>query len=294
MAICYGEDGVTAQLSDADGNCPVGFQKLSGPEAQEWTKNKKVIEDTLDLVEKQEDRYASLEKFPLYQNTGPVVGLGDDYFNTRNVTQTATIADFVNVPQKLLYTNPEQLINLSDTLNAAGFTHRKKDKGGRIDYKAIQKAWVDHLEQLSDSEAQFEPYEALNFLEVQNAALGDIFGKGKAGGTGSGGTRYTINLTNESDAEVLVNGALNTYLGRDATDEELDNFYTTLNKKERKNPTKTVTGGRRTESSGGINTELEAQKFAETREDYADVQAQTTFKGLIEQAVRSRMSGDML
>jgi len=294
MAICYGEDGVTAKLSDADGNCPVGFQKLSGPEAQEWNKNKKVIKDTLDLIEKQEDRFAALEKFPLYENTGPVDGLGAKYFNTRNVTQTATIADFVNVPQKLLYTNPEALINLSDTLNAAGFTHQKKDKKGGIDYKAIQKAWVDHLEQLSDSGAQFDPYEAMNFLEVQNATLGNIFGKRGTGSTGSGGTRYTINLTNESDAEVLVNGSLNTYLGRDATDEELDNFYTTLNKKQRKNPTKTVTSGRRTETSGGINKELEAQKFAETREDYADVQAQTTFKGLIEQAVRSRMSGDML
>ena len=294
MALCYGDDGVSIENADENGNCPVKFQKLSGPEATQWLSNRKIIEAAADLAEKQEDRYASLEKFPLYQNTGPVDGLGAKYFNTRNVTQTATIADFVNDPQKLLYTDPEALISLSDTLNAAGFTHRQKDKSGRIDYKAIQTAWVDHLEQLSDSGAQFDPIEALNFLEVQNAALGNIFGKGGTGGTGSGGTRYTINLTNESDAEVLVNGALNTYLGRDATDEELGNFYTTLNKKERKNPTKTVTGGRRTESSGGINKELEAQKFAETREDYADVQAQTTFKGLIEQAVRSRMSGDML
>lgn len=129
-------------------------------------------------------------------------------------------------------------------------------------------------------------------------------GSGGGGGRGGGGgytgpvTTTSVNLTNEFDAEVLVNDALGRYLGRDATDSELRQFWKKLNKSERANPNISVSqsngrGSASGLSKGGYNPQLAAEKFAENRDDYAEVTAETTFKGLMEKAIRSRMGGEL-
>lgn len=109
---------------------------------------------------------------------------------------------------------------------------------------------------------------------------------GSGGGSG-GGSASVVNLTNQFDAEVLVNNALNQYLGRDATEQEVDEFYKKLNRQERNNPRVATPGG----SGGGFNSQLFAEEFAQQDSEYADVTADVTLKNLMSDAIRGRMSG---
>lgn len=231
------------------------------------------------------DKNSSTRDLPLYASDGA----GGYYNPSAQSLVPKKISDFSNVPDQLFYNDDMDALNsLSSTLSNAGFSNDKDD------IKSVRGAWLDYLVSLSNSGLQMDPYQALNFLEERNRKLGLSFGSGGSG-SGTGGTRFSINLTSKSDAEVLVNSALNTYLGRDATDKEIKQFYKALSVKEKENPSVSqVSGNTVVQKGGNVNPSLEAEKFAEQRDDYADVQAQTTFKRLIEQAVRSRMSGDML
>lgn len=105
--------------------------------------------------------------------------------------------------------------------------------------------------------------------------------QGGRGGGSRGPTRTeVINLTNPSDARVLVDNALTQYLGRRATQEESRTFLKTLNKLERKSPQISVESGdqtRKVVQEGGLNQELVAREFAESREDAAEFMVQSQY-----------------
>ncbi len=82
---------------------------------------------------------------------------------------------------------------------------------------------------------------------------------------------------------------MNGYLGRDASEEEVDEFWKKLNKAEKKNPLITNSTPGSTDTKGGYNSQLAAQKYAESRDDYADTQVRTTYKELMENAIRGRL-----
>lgn len=107
------------------------------------------------------------------------------------------------------------------------------------------------------------------------------------GGGGGGGARAIVNLTNPQDAEVLVDNALTQYLGRQATQEELDKFLRTLNRAERRNPVIASTSGQ----SGGINQQLMAQEFATSRPEAGETQAATTYMGWMMDALTQPVAG---
>ena len=109
-------------------------------------------------------------------------------------------------------------------------------------------------------------------------------GEGGGGGTGSGSRTLTA-LTNEFDAEVLVNNSLNNYLGRDASENEIQEFWKQLNASEKANPVRAAGSYQ----VGGFNRELAAEKFAEQDEEYADVTANVTLKNLMGDAIRGRL-----
>jgi hypothetical protein len=102
--------------------------------------------------------------------------------------------------------------------------------------------------------------------------------RGGGGGRG-GGTSTVVDLTNPSDAQILVDNALTSYLGRRATKEELGSFLSTLNKAERANPLVTT----QTQRSGGVNRELVAREFAESRDEAAETMVNSQYMGWFEQ-----------
>lgn len=123
---------------------------------------------------------------------------------------------------------------------------------------------------------------------IEYAEMMATFGPGvrPQGGGGGGPTRTeVINLTNPSDARVLVDNALTQYLGRRATQEESDTFFKTLNKLERQSPQITTESGKQTRKAvqqGGLNRELVAREFAESREDAAEFMVQSQYMNWFE------------
>lgn len=109
----------------------------------------------------------------------------------------------------------------------------------------------------------------------------------RGGGGGGGGSRSVVNLTNPDDAQVLVDNALQQYLGRAATAKERNQFLRTLNSAERANPVVSGPGG----SQGGINRELRAEEFARSRPDAAEYLANTQYTDWLQELLSQEPMG---
>lgn len=102
-------------------------------------------------------------------------------------------------------------------------------------------------------------------------------------GDGGGGVSRVVNLTNPDDAKSLVNAALQTYLGRDASQEEITEFTKALNKAERQNPIVST----RTQRSGGVSPAQRAEDFARSQEGSAEFLADTQYSDWFQEAITS-------
>lgn len=110
----------------------------------------------------------------------------------------------------------------------------------------------------------------------------------------SGPAAYTgpvsrIDLTNEFDAEALLDAALGQYLGRSASPKELGKFKSMLLKHETSNPsTVTPVGDALQIGSGGASPEALAKDFAQSRGNYAETQVDTTLMSWMEEALTNK------
>jgi hypothetical protein len=122
-------------------------------------------------------------------------------------------------------------------------------------------------------------------------------GGGYGGGGGGGGgttTVTTTNITNADTAKRLINQAMGSYLGREATKEERRRFLEALNEGERENPTiQTITAGASSQSQtvqGGFDAAQFSEEFSQSRPDYAEYRAATdlmdAFLGILQGPVR--------
>jgi hypothetical protein len=114
------------------------------------------------------------------------------------------------------------------------------------------------------------------------------------GGYGSGGgSSSSVALTNRFDARALVDSALNAYLGRDATPKERERFWKQLNSQEMANPRTAEMQGNVAVGSGGFNSQVFAEDYAKSLDDYAETQAGAVlmdyFKGLVKNAGSERI-----
>ena len=121
-------------------------------------------------------------------------------------------------------------------------------------------------------------------------------GGGYGGGGGGGGTTTvtTTNITNADTAKRLINQAMGSYLGREATKEERRKFLEALNEGERENPTiQTITADASSQSQmveGGFDAAQFSEEFSQSRPDYAEYRAATdlmdAFLGILQGPVR--------
>ena len=88
-----------------------------------------------------------------------------------------------------------------------------------------------------------------------------------------GGVSSVVNLTNPDDAKMLVNAALQQYLGRDATDDEIAEFTKALNKAERGAPIVRT----KSQVSGGVSPQQRAIEFAQARPEAAETAVRTKY-----------------
>jgi hypothetical protein len=120
---------------------------------------------------------------------------------------------------------------------------------------------------------QSDPRQRMFTLED---GLDYLSSRGGAGATTTG-TRTTISTKDEAYA--TLNTALRSYLGREATEEELSQFTAQLNAFERKSPTVSTTTGTDTTVSGGAEgaSERMATEFARSQEGSAAFRAGTYY-----------------
>ena len=99
-------------------------------------------------------------------------------------------------------------------------------------------------------------------------------------GTADGSTTRTqTSISTKDEAYATLNAALRSYLGREATEEELSQFTAQLNTFERKSPTVSTTTGTGTVISGGTEgaSERMATEFARSQEGSAAFRAGTYY-----------------
>jgi hypothetical protein len=138
----------------------------------------------------------------------------------------------------------------------------------------------------------FEVYDRMIANEKARDAEKRSTGGGYSGGGGfggGGGGTSTIRLTSATDARVILNQAMKTYLGRDATGEEIDKFVGLLNAKERANPIVQEYSGNTALQYGGFNPATFAEDFARSKDGSSEYQAVTTFLD----AFMGALDGDM-
>lgn len=125
---------------------------------------------------------------------------------------------------------------------------------------------------------RISPLEAYDWWKKKT---GNIYGSSSvsAGGGGGGGAAAPtkrVNLTDPDTAEQLVNTALETYLGRAANNQEQEAFRKALRRKEMRNPMEVDVQGDTAVTKGGINSSVQAKKFAMAQEGSAEYMASTT------------------
>ena len=213
---------------------------------------------------------------------GPVSGFRTEKYDQRDMLTTEDSL----ARGKAWYNDPTKMQAVQSDLYSAGFIY---NSAGLNNYSGFSGGLERALEAYTLESPEIRRNETFVDWLSRRGGEGDRSKSGSGGSGGSGGSSTFAALTNEFDAEVLINSTLGTYLGRDATEKEIDAFWKQLNKSERANPLTTTPSG----SSGGYNKNLAAEKFAEQSDDYADTTANVTLKGLMTNAIRSRM-GDTL
>lgn len=153
--------------------------------------------------------------------------------------------------------------------------------------KAGVKGFWEDAVNISRAQANLgEPVPVLKAFDqiLSNAAAAGLGGAaaGAAGGAGGGGgggpvITKTVNLTDPGTAETLIDQALQQYLGRRASDQEVSEFRKALRKAERGSPTEVDIQGDTQVRKGGFNPATFAQEYAEGMEGAAEYQAATTF-----------------
>lgn len=120
-----------------------------------------------------------------------------------------------------------------------------------------------------------------------SGGYGGYGGGGYGGGGGQTQTQTTIRLTSPTDARVILNQAMEAFLGRQATVGELEEFIRMLNSKEKSNPIVTTLeyGADGTSSTqtqeGGVNPQAIAETFAKAQEGSAEYQGTLLMDAMI-------------
>lgn len=173
---------------------------------------------------------------------------------------------------KLLYATlpPEQAAQFREVLD--GYYGE-----GRWNEQYVKNLWgeaVDISAQQLRNGIKLPVIDALNQV-LANFASAD---KSSAGGRG-GGPRITqtVNLTDPGTAEILIDQALQSYLGRKASNKEVNQFRKALTKAEMGAPNTADIEGSTQIGGGGFNPSQFAQQYAEGMEGSAEYQAATTF-----------------
>jgi hypothetical protein len=171
--------------------------------------------------------------------------------------------------------------------------------GKALGYTNPKAMWGAFVQGSADS--GMTPWEVLAYQAGQPRTSGELAAQAKADAGPAGpylGPSSSTTLSTEFDAKALVDNAVGQYLGRNATEKELQQFHAMLNKQQSAHPDvstpnglhdRTVTGG---VSAAGASAM--ADEFAKSRGDYAETQAATTGMAWLNESIRGEQSGKLI
>lgn len=197
----------------------------------------------------------------------PKIWISDEQKNIDPATWP-TLSQFVNTG----------FANMSDRM--------AKEVFGKMDKYYARGGWgIEYVQGFLEKAAKIsaasvlkgEPVAVVDALDnllrqAQEAGLTPTGGKGKAAKP-----TKAVKLTDPQTAETLVDQALQQYLGRKASDQEIKAFRKALGAAEREAPTEVDVQGDTAITKGGFNPTVFAQQYAEGMEGAAEYQAATTF-----------------
>tara|TARA_A100001388_G_scaffold143238_1_gene106268 strand:+ start:3305 stop:4081 length:777 start_codon:yes stop_codon:yes gene_type:complete len=146
---------------------------------------------------------------------------------------------------------------------------------GRWDVQYVRGLWEESVD---ISAQQLKQGIKLPVIDAMSQLISN-FGSAARGKSGGGGPKITqtINLTDPGTAEILIDQALQGYLGRKASNKEVKEFRKALTKAEMDSPNTVDVQGSTQIGGGGFNPSQFAQQYAEGMEGSAEYQAATTF-----------------
>ncbi len=153
------------------------------------------------------------------------------------------------------------------------------------EYDALEELLLDtrfnSWEEFFDSASrQNQPWQ--DYL-VFRAGLGE--GRGRGGG--GGGPTSSVTLTNEAVAGAQLDATFTQYLGRTASDDEVQTYQKLLNAQERANPVRRTNGANNV-TSGGFDATRFAREYAQSQEGYAERFAAVNFMSALDNALANR------
>lgn len=146
---------------------------------------------------------------------------------------------------------------------------------------------VETAQQLQISRGErISPLEA---SEIKNNELIKLRGQQQGSGGGGGGPTKAVNLTDPDTANILVDQALSTYIGRSANKTEQQVFRKALRQYEMDNPTVTEVQGNVAVKSGGTNASEFAKNFGQQQEGSAEYVAATSLMDTFIDALKAQV-----
>lgn len=177
---------------------------------------------------------------------------------------------WAQLPDYLFATDREAWKDLTDKIKATGYT-----------------SWVDVLRGASVAQMPFEDF--MSYAADMNDKFGEP-GPGSGGPTSS--TTTSTTLSSESSAAATIDNVFQQELGRMATPDEIRAFQKALNEQQAKSPMvsqySNSGGSNQTISStqsGGFDAARFATEWAQSRPEYAETQAATSFMDLLDRTI---------
>ena len=223
-----------------------------------------------------------------FQFNNPLYGSGLPSYLSGNQTYVGNRDVVIPMAQEFIYNfTPEQSEMLYQaTANTLGYDPgRSRDRLFSTWNSLVDEARVNQVDPFYLLSLRANGTELYPFVELSESSSGG----GGGGGVGGPSTSIvrTTQITTPDGAKRLVNQAMTSFLGREATKDEIDAFTKLLNEEERANPTvqtmtSTPSGSVMEQSQtieGGFDQAQFTADYAQSRPDYAEYRAATDLMG---------------
>ena len=173
---------------------------------------------------------------------------------------------------------------LAEEANSPGFLEALEKEYEAAGFTNLEEALVSAS---LDEQSGTRSYKEYWAERAKNPYIQEIVAERERGRGGGGGPTSQVNLSSESEAGALLDQVFTNYLGRTATDTEVQEWQKVLNQAQMANPVRN-TGGTNSVTSGGFDVTRFARDYAQSQEGYAERFAAVNFMSALDAALANR------